>query len=219
MSNEISQLDAVMAQADLAIRCQWKEILSCEIIWVIEEFEKNILNRCGIGNWDDDLTATEKSIVLPDKSEPTVVRLAWLPCANVYRQYSVKAEITWRPSLGNWNTEYGQLDKDGSPVPWPLDPYFPYPKPYFSREELLKKREQLLPDGRLIFYAKLTHKSKPTKMIGSIIQPRPLRQQQQSRENPYKDMVEQQFVDLGGSALLVFEDGEQQCHSFPLAAR
>jgi hypothetical protein len=34
------------------------------------------------------------------------------------------------------------------------------------------------------------------------------------------DIMLDNFVDIGGSSvLLVFQDGEQQCHTFPLAAR
>jgi hypothetical protein len=120
---------------------------------------------------------------------------------------------------------FGQLDKDGSMVSWYRNDEKPKSNEFIYREwryqfhdELKGETEKLLPDGRLIIYIQLTVKLDNSELISTAVQSRPLRKQQQPFENIYKDMVDQ-FVDIGGSVLLVFQDGEQQCHIFPLAAR
>ena len=91
---------------------------------------------------------------------------------------------------------------------------------YISHAWLRESAEVLLPGGTLhahfkIFFTcmdKLVTRTKMTRQLQQLGQP---------TENLFSSMADSSFVDLGpgSSVLLVFEDGEQRCHTFPLAAR
>jgi hypothetical protein len=82
-------------------------------------------------------------------------------------------------------------------------------------EELLADADSLLPDGQLIILVKVTIYTKSSLYGESFTEPR-LTSQEFNQSNVMMD----NFVDLGAdSVLLVFEDGEERCHTFPLAAR
>ena len=92
---------------------------------------------------------------------------------------------------------------------------------YISQAWLRESAEVLLPGGTLhahfkIFFTcmdKLVTRTKMTRQLQQLGQP---------TENLFSSMADNSsFVDLGpgSSVLLVFEDGEQRCHTFPLAAR
>ena len=89
-----------------------------------------------------------------------------------------------------------------------------------SQAWLRESAEVLLPGGTLhahfkIFFTcmdKLVTRTKMTRQLQQLGQP---------TENLFSSMADSSFVDIGpsSSVLLVFEDGEQRCHTFPLAAR
>ena len=91
---------------------------------------------------------------------------------------------------------------------------------YISQAWLRESAEVLLPGGTLhayfkIFFTGMDKLKSRTKMT------RQLQQLGQPTENLFSSMADSSFVEIGpsSSVLLVFEDGEQRCHTFPLAAR
>jgi hypothetical protein len=80
------------------------------------------------------------------------------------------------------------------------------------------KLEQL-PNDQLIINARFHLSLEADEAFTKRVKSQQEQQKHQQIGNIYQDMVEQQYVDIGGNVLLVFEDGEQKCHPFPLAAR
>ena len=85
-----------------------------------------------------------------------------------------------------------------------------------SKAWLRESAEIMLPGGTLNVCFKIFYQSTRTKMTHK------LPQLGQPTENLFSSMVDNSsFVDIGpsSSVLLVFADGKQRCHTFPLAAR
>ncbi len=91
----------------------------------------------------------------------------------------------------------------------------------FAHQKLLSSAERLMSGGTLTIYIEIKIlPSSATVINGSLqnvdpAQPAPAL----ALKNIFEDMVDN-FVYLKlGSVLIVFQDGEQNCHAFPLAAR
>jgi hypothetical protein len=88
------------------------------------------------------------------------------------------------------------------------------------QQTLTEQADTLLPDGRLTIAAKVSFATWDEVVVENganrIQHHRP--QMTQPAGDLFDAMLES-FVEIGGSVLLVFEDGEQRCHTFPLAAR
>jgi hypothetical protein len=76
-----------------------------------------------------------------------------------------------------------------------------------------------LPNGQLIIKVRLLVSLEANKAFTKRVKSQQEQQKHQQVGNIYQDMVEQQYVNIGGNVLLVFEDGQQKCHTFPLAVR
>jgi hypothetical protein len=174
-------------------------------------------------HWQDKVIKTEQmTILLPGQTEPTLINLKCFPSSSQNRKSFVMVEMEFeeRDRIKNW-FKFGQLDKDGFMVSWKNKHRF---AGYELHDELKANKEKLLPDGRLIICIQITvNFDRPELISTTASKAKPLQMKHQHNdhqptENIYKDMLDQ-FVDVGGNVLLVFEDGEQQCHTFPLASR
>jgi hypothetical protein len=90
-----------------------------------------------------------------------------------------------------------------------------------AHEDLLSSAERLMPDGTLTMYIEIKIlPSWATVIHGSLQNVVPAQPAQAlTPKNIFEDMVDN-FVNLKlGSVLIVFRNGEQNCHAFPLAAR
>ena len=90
-----------------------------------------------------------------------------------------------------------------------------------AHEDLLSSADRLMPDGTLTIYIEIKIlPSWATVIHGSLQNVVPAQPAQAlTPKNIFEDMVDN-FVNLKlGSLLIVFQDGEQNCHAFPLAAR
>jgi len=87
----------------------------------------------------------------------------------------------------------------------------------FAHEKLLSSAERLMPDGTLTIYIQIKIlPSKATVVHGSLQDAAPV---SVTGKNVFADMVDS-FVDVKlGSILIIFQDGKQKCHAFPLATR
>jgi hypothetical protein len=162
----------------------------------------------------DEVIETELlTIHLPGQSEPTIFKIT---CTPITSQATTMVQVVIHCS-GEADIKIGQLDKDGNVITWDKEAWeF---AAFQDHETLLDNKDQLLPDGRLIIYIQIYSQiNSPALVSTAIRQQQQQEQQQPAAENIYKDLVDQ-FVDIGGSVLLVFDDGEQQCHTFPLAVR
>ena len=132
----------------------------------------------------------------------------------------------------------GLLTKDGAEEIWKEETHKLYCKKGGNPETvqastthaaLRAAADRLLPDGRLHIYVKIrllastaTMINSEIKIIGSSLS-RQLQQQsledKSNTEENISDVMLSTFVDVGANVLLVFKDGEQMCHTFPLAAR
>jgi hypothetical protein len=92
---------------------------------------------------------------------------------------------------------------------------------YMAHEKLLSSAERLMPGGTLTIFIQIKIlPSWATVIHGSLQNVVPAQHAQAlTPKNIFEDMVDN-FVYLKlGSVLIVFQDGEQNCHAFPLAAR
>jgi hypothetical protein len=90
-----------------------------------------------------------------------------------------------------------------------------------DHDKLLSSAERLMPGGTLTIYVEIKIlPSLATVVHGSLQNVDPAQTAQAlTPKNIFEDMVDN-FVYLKlGSVLIVFQDGEQNCHAFPLAAR
>ncbi len=90
-----------------------------------------------------------------------------------------------------------------------------------DHEKLKSSAEKLMPGGTLTIYVEIKIlPSVATVVHGSLQNVDPAQPAQAlTPKNIFEDMVDN-FVNLKlGSLLIVFQDGEQNCHAFPLAAR
>ena len=121
----------------------------------------------------------------------------------------------------------GLLDRDGNELEISSgrqrqdeDGYF---KANISRAWLKDSADRMFPDGTLHVYFNIRDDQKTgiKSTITKGTQPQEEQQLGQPTENLFSSMADSSFVDIGpsSSVLLVFEDGEQRCHTFPLAAR
>jgi hypothetical protein len=88
----------------------------------------------------------------------------------------------------------------------------------FAHEKLLSSAERLMPGGTLTIYIEIKIlPSLATVVHGTLQDAAP--PTRVTPKNVFADMVDS-FVDMKlNSILLIFENGEQKCHAFPLAAR
>jgi hypothetical protein len=137
----------------------------------------------------------------------------------------------------------GSLDKDGNEKIWKKCDirHGGEVRAERNRGDFFKDAESLLPNGRLQLFVKATFHGRSDRIVvnaaNSRIRP-PLggglkqeqtkealsRRRRSSNRSAAEDLCQMMLdnlVDLGGAAsvLLVFEDGEQPCHTFPLASR
>jgi hypothetical protein len=84
--------------------------------------------------------------------------------------------------------------------------------------ELLAEAENLLPENQLTIFAKVS--ISVWSDIEMETRSTPSLEHQKESADCLSEIMLDNFVEIGGSSvLMVFEDGEQRCHSFPLAAR
>jgi hypothetical protein len=90
-----------------------------------------------------------------------------------------------------------------------------------AHENLLSSAERLMPGGTLTIYVEIKIlPSWATVVHGSLQNVDPVQPAQAlTPKNTFEDMVDNFFDMKLGSILIIFEDGEQKCHTFPLAAR
>jgi hypothetical protein len=113
--------------------------------------------------------------------------------------------------------ELGHLDKDGTLVVWE-EVKSEDSEMVFAWYRWHDKLEQL-PNDQLIINARFCLSLDADEAFTKRVKSQQEQQKHQRVVNIYQDMVEQQYVDIAGNVLLVFEDGEQKCHTFPLAVR
>jgi hypothetical protein len=207
----MSCLDSIMALGDLNLVSKFKD-RSREIFWTIEEFP------VFMQNFSQAIVSDQLTVLLPCQSEPTVFTIKCLPREWQNGQLCVKLVLQLEKELDSLiSVELCQLGTWRADVAWKLTPSDSDKSIYesFTSHDELEE----LHDDRLIIYFRLTVDLNTPGLVSTTARPGQQKQDgQQPTENIYKDMLDP-FVDVGGSVLLVFEDGELQCHPFPLAAR
>jgi hypothetical protein len=92
-----------------------------------------------------------------------------------------------------------------------------------SHQMLKDSADQLMPGGVLTVCVEIQILPSIKTMSRSVLTTKPVspaqKKKSSNKENIRERMLDN-FVDIGpSSVILVFEDGEQRCHTFPLAAR
>jgi hypothetical protein len=143
-----------------------------------------------------------------------------------------KIDIEGKVELPSWIDAYkayitvGQLDRTGSEIMWPQDRPADFIRSHWTGRKFVnfksfldKKRVRMynpLPDGQLTILIKGKIFALAEILAATCTNPDLMCQ----KENIMCDVKLDSFVDLGSaSVVLVFEDGEERCHTFLLAAR
>jgi hypothetical protein len=216
MASAMSELERRMAQADLSLSSKSNKRYY-DIVWTIEDFSTLMGNRL----YNSEPIGTKQlSINLPGQSAPTVFNIVCCPRLIVNFQGRVGVGIFLEQPLSSSSVigiELGHLDKDGTLVVWE-EVKSEDSEMVFAWYRWHDKLEQL-PNDQLIINARFCLSLDADEAFTKRVKSQQEQQKHQRVVNIYQDMVEQQYVDIAGNVLLVFEDGEQKCHTFPLAVR
>jgi hypothetical protein len=223
-----------LAQMNTTIQSPIRE-MTYETAWIIEHFHR----LADAFSWNEVLAAKQLTIPLPGSPRETAhLSLSCLLNDNEDNRVRggglhIRMTATLRMSHAGtaWKTtlSIGLLNKDGVEL---------FPRDFTARNgcsneislklgrlQVLGDREGILhPNGRLVIIAKVTFFTWSPEIVS---EKRPLMAPKQLAEGAVAARLHHQnlnmldnFVDLGAaSVLLVFQDGEQLCHTFPLAAR
>ena len=221
-----SELTKKLSYMDLVVCSEVED--SHYIAWSIKDFPRHLRN-C------DSVFKTESlPVQLSDLGEgkcilfcsPYKLEVGWPDKLTDGKKDSIELNINLTLRVNNSNTfiTMGLLDRDGNEqeicrrriLMGKL-------RENISRAWLKDSADRMFPDGTLHVYVKLMHNYEPSvkSTITKGTQPQEQQQLGQPTENLFSSMADSSFVDIGpsSSVLLVFEDGEQRCHTFPLAAR
>jgi hypothetical protein len=162
-----------------------------------------------------------------------------IPIIGGREKADVHVKVTYRPNIGHiwiegkvkvpsWigyifghDITFRLLDRTGSERMYRNTSFWTRPvmvdfKGFLEKKVLLAHMDNLLPDGQLTILIKGKIFALAKILAATCTNPDWMCQ----KENTMCDVKLDTFVDLGSdSVLLVFEDGEERCHTFLLAAR
>jgi hypothetical protein len=223
-----------LAQMNTTIDSPVREMIY-ETAWSIEQFRR-LADAFGCR---ETFAAQPLTIQLPSEPRTTaILSLSYLLNDDVSRNplgglgMSVTAALKFAHAQTDWKTtlSIGYLNKDGAEL--------------FHREiigedkgkneitlslcrgQVLGDKEGILhPDGRLVIVAKVTFFTWTPSVVSEnraiiVARQQLMPEGQAARLQDLGSAMLDNFVDLGAaSVLLIFQDGELRCHTFPLAAR
>ena len=219
---QTSELTKKLSHMDLAV-CSEVEDSYYRIAWSIKDFPRHLRN-C------DSVFKTESlPVQLSDLGEgkcilfcsPYKLEVGWPDKLTDGKKDSIELGITLTLNNSYGFITMGLLDRDGNEQEicgrqiWNNGSF----GTNISRAWLKDSADRMFPDGTLHVYFKIMHNYEPSVLKSTIT--KGTQQLGQPTENLFSSMADSSFVDIGpsSSVLLVFEDGEQRCHTFPLAAR
>jgi hypothetical protein len=181
--------------------------------WSIENFCQ-LMDSCQYGV-KQPTRPTRFTFPLPGVEEKAALEIQCYVQRPTVVEVRVELRIP-RTAVGNdvkTVTSIGLVDRNSVEVIWgeSSDNRFTASMPH---AKLLAEAADLLPGGEITFLVKVSVAT----CAGIGIEGRPPAKNQKGEESLSEAMLDN-FAEIGGTVLLVFEDGEQRCHSFPLAAR
>jgi hypothetical protein len=176
--------------------------------WTIENFTQLMKNF----NNDSPLEPKGFIIALPEGQEDAGMTVDC--CPRDVTNVTVAATVTYKLRSPVTHISIGLLDRTGAERIWSTSPqitdteHFSRHEASLSHRKLLAEENSLLPGGHITIFVKVT-----ISFWSELEHPR------EPKENLFDAMLAK-YVDFAdASVLLVFADGEQRCHTFPLAAR
>jgi hypothetical protein len=217
-SSNNNSLAEKLAQTDMATHAKG---MKCEhqFAWTIDNFlqlmDKYSTNRA----WGEPKLV---SIPLPEAAQET----ATMTVVCTPRNSTGKAEFTIRIKFSSLRCKpltqvsIVLLDRTGSEKSWGTFLGKEAHSYYTNLSRGNIHYDNLLSEGRLTILFKTRIWLWPEGMEETNRSKLRLEHHAESAESLSSIMLDNNFVDLGGSSvLLVFQDGKQRCHTFPLAAR
>ena len=223
-----SELTKKLSHMNLAV-CSELEDMDYRIAWSIKDFPKHYLSNnpypCPIFYFETESLPVQPSALGECRFIFQWLEVGWPDKVTDGIKGSIQLIIDPAPNNSYDFITMGLLDRDGNELEISSgrqdeDGYF---KANISRAWLKDSADRMFPDGTLHFYFKIRDDLQTSikSTITKGTQPQEEQQLGQPTENLFSSMADSSFVDIGpsSSVLLVFEDGEQRCHTFPLAAR